>query len=298
MVPELTSGVVPTECRVVSHIPEELTDRKLLRLGEGIGKVVYASEHWVVGRERTPLEMVALILLWRSLRKLELLLPGTWGKRLRDRPSRQIRFLRVLVQGAILVVPRALWYSSHIRAMLHVYHRRSVRGERLAQVHLTGSDLVPERISFPPARVFVGGWPGWLMVSEAAERVETTLYQRMVDLAGEGRFGELEEWLERLLQARQDAWSRGLFSLDAHLKNYGMIGARIVLLDSGGLTNQWTEVERRLEVEESISQPHAQLGLATLLLDHPEIAERFNRKWKATVNREVARSCWPRTAEI
>ena len=176
------------ESHVVSHIPEELTQGALRRLGEGIGKVVYASEHWVVCRERTPLEMVALIVLWKALRKLEWLLPGAWGKKLRDRPSRQIRFLRVLVQGAILVFPRALWFSSHIREVLRLYHRRSVRGEKLAQTHLAGSDLIPERIAFPPERVRIGGWPGWLMVSEANERVDSTLHQKMMRLAAEGSF--------------------------------------------------------------------------------------------------------------
>ena len=124
--------------------------------------MVYASENWVIHRDRSPLEMVALIVLWKCLRKLEALLPGSWGIRLRDRPARQIRFLRVLVQGAILLVPQALWYSAHIREMLRLYHRRSVRGDRLAQDRLTGSDLVPDRIEFPPARVRIGGCPDGL----------------------------------------------------------------------------------------------------------------------------------------
>ena len=280
--------------QVLYHIPEELTREPLCRLGEGIGKIAYASEHWVVFRERSPLEMVALILLWKGLRRLEGFLPGAWGRRLRDRPSRQIRFLRVLVQGAMFVFPRALWFSRHIRDILRLYHRRSVRGERLAHIHLTGSDLVPERISFPPARVRIGGWPGWLMVSQAVERVDTTLHQKMVDLAGQDRFGELEEWLDRLLQTRQAGWRRGLFSLDAHLKNYGAIGNRIVLLDTGGLTNRWTEVEGRLEEEESMGPPHVRLGLGDLLADHTEIAERFDQRWRAMINPAVVRNCWPR----
>ena len=132
------------------------------------------------------------------------------------------------MQGVIVIFPRALWFSTHIRAVFRLYHRRSVRGERLAQTHLAGSDLLPERIAFPPARVRIGGWPGYLVVSEAAERVETTLYQKMADLAAEDRFGELEAWLDRLLDRRQEGWRLGLFSLDAHLKNYGAIGERIV----------------------------------------------------------------------
>jgi len=278
---------------VLYRIPEELTEGSLRRLGEGIGKVVYASEHWVVSRERTPLEMVALILLWRVLRKLEVLLPGAWGRRLRDRPSRQIHFLRVMMQGAIVIFPRALWFSTHIRSVLRLYHRRSVRGEKLAQAHLAGSDMLPERIAFPPARVKIGGWPGYLVVSEAAERVETTLYQKMAHLAAEDRFDELEGWLDRLLERRQEGWRLGLFSLDAHLKNYGAIGERIVLLDTGGLTNRWNEVEQRLEAEESMAPPHERLGLGTLLADHSEIAQRFDERWKSAINPIVVRNCWP-----
>jgi hypothetical protein len=291
--PKPARSVARAECRVLYHIPEELTAGSLRRLGEGIGKVVYASEHWVVARERSPLEMVALILLWKALRRLEALLPGAWGRRLRDRPSRQIRFLRVLVQGAILVFPRALWFSTHIRGVLRLYHRRSVRGERLAQSHLAGSGMIPERIEFPPARVRIGGWPGWLVVSGAAERVETTLHQKMIQLAAEDRFDELEEWLDRLLQRRQEGWRLGLFSLDAHLKNYGAIGERIVLLDAGGLTNRWREVEERLAAEESMAPPHVRLGLGALLADHSEIAQRFDERWKAGINSTVVRECWP-----
>ena len=76
-------AVTPAESQVLYDIPEELTRGQLHRIGEGIGKVVYASEHWVVRRARTPLEMVALMLLWKWLRRLELLLPGAWGRHLR-----------------------------------------------------------------------------------------------------------------------------------------------------------------------------------------------------------------------
>lgn len=279
--------------RVLPDIPEELIAERLRRLGEGIGKVVYASRNWVVYRERSPLEMVALILLWRVLRKLEALLPGSWGKRLRDRPSRQVRFLRVLTHGAILLFPKALWYSSHIRDMLRLYHRRSVRGEKLAQAHLGGSHLAPARITFPPTRVSIGGWPGWLVVSEAAERVECTLFHKMVQLASDDLFEELEDWLDRFLRTRRNGWSLGLFSMDAHLKNFGVIGGRIVLLDSGGLTNRWSDVEQILGKEEAVAQPHVRLGLGGVLAGHPEIACRFDQRWKATVNRDVVRSCWP-----
>jgi hypothetical protein len=241
--------------------------------------------------------MVALILLWKALRQVERLLPGAWGRRLLNQPSRQLRFLRVLVQGVMIVFPRALWYSTHIREMLRLYHRRSVKGERLARIHLAGSNLVPEKISFPPARVRVAGWPGSLLVWEASERAGVTLFDKMARLAKDGRFEEFEEWLERLLEVRQLGWSRGLFSLDAHLKNYGAVGERIVLLDNGGLTNQWPEVERLLQSAESIAQPHVQLGFGPLLAGHPEVAARFDQRWKSTVNRDVVRSLWPQAQQ-
>jgi hypothetical protein len=278
------------EPRVLPHAPEELTRGRLRRIGEGIGKVVYASGQWVVKRERSPFEIVALIVLWRFLRRIERFLPG----RFLEKPSKRIRLLRVLVQATMLVVPKAVWYRDHIRQIWKQYHTRSLRGERLAREHLSGTALVPEQVTFPPVRVKVGGWPGWLTVSEATERVESTLHQKLLALAHEGRFDELEQWLERFLDLRQSGWSRGLFSVDAHLKNFGVIEDRIVLLDSGGLTNRWAEIEQRLVFEEVVVQPHIQLGLGAALGSRPDIAERFNARWKATVNRTVVRELWPR----
>src|SRR4051812_45082965 len=183
---------------VLSHAPEELTRGRLRRLGEGIGKVVYASDHWVIKRERSPSEVVALILVWKTLRKLERMLPGNFGRRLVQNPSKQIRFLRVLVQAGMAGLPKTLWFSSHIRYIWRIYHTRTVRGERLAREQLSGTSLIPESISFPPVTVVVGGWPGRLTVSEATERVESTLHQRLTDLAKANRWDEVEQWLNRL----------------------------------------------------------------------------------------------------
>src|SRR6185503_1914493 len=96
------------------HAPGELTRGRLRRLGEGIGKVVYASEHWVVKRERSPSEIVALIVLWKALRKVEHVLPGRIGRRLLERPSTQLRLLRVMVQGSMRVIPKSVWFTTHI----------------------------------------------------------------------------------------------------------------------------------------------------------------------------------------
>lgn len=277
---------------VLSHPPAELTTGRLKRLGEGIGKVVYASERWVVKRERSPAEIVALILLWKFLRRVEHLLPGSLGQKLLSQPTRRIRFLRVLVQGVVLVVPRSLWYSSHIGEIWRLYTTRDEHGQDLADEHLTGTDLVPERVEFPPTRVKVGGWPGWLTVSEATERVEATLHQRLADLAGTGDFDGVEMWLNRLLDVRQQGWQRGLFSVDAHLKNFGVTGERVVLLDAGGLTRDFGEVEKRLSRDNG-DRPHVQLGLGSMLAGRPDIAERFDKAWRATVNLETVRRLWP-----
>lgn len=229
--------------RVLPHAPEELTSGRLRRLGQGVGKVVYASERWVVKRERSPSEILALIAVWKLLRSMERILPGQLGRRLLEHPGRQIRFLRLLMQGLMAIVPQSIWYATHLGDMWSLYISRDVRGERLARSRLAGTGLVPESVTFPPVRVRIGGWPGWLTVSEATERVEATLYQRLAELAQAGRFEEVELWLNRFLDLRQKGWQRGVFSVDAHLKNFGVTGDRVVLRDPGGLTDSWDEIE-------------------------------------------------------
>ena len=277
----------------LAEAPAELTRSRLCRLGEGIGKVVYASDHWVVKRDRSPAEIIALIAIWKFVRRLERFLPRRLRGKLLDRPSRQIRFLRMLVQSVVAVIPRALWYMTHIGQVWRLYHDRSTQGEALAQEKLTGTHLIPERICFPPTRVSVAGWPGWLTVEEATERVEATLHARLSQLAASGAWEEVELWLNRLLELRQAGWARGLFSLDAHLKNFGVTSDRVVLLDTGGLTDSWEEIEKRLGYEEDLAEPHIQLGLGPILRARPDIAHRFNQRWKALVNRLTVRKYWP-----
>ena len=183
--------------------------------------------------------------------------------------------------------------ASHIGQVFELYRSRDSRGEHLARTLLTGTPLVPETVSFPPTRVRVGGWPGWLMVSEATERVEGTLQDKLGELARARRFDEIEVWLDRFLELRQAGWQRGVFSLDAHLKNFGVTSDRVVLLDPGGLTDNWEEIADRLGFEDEITRPHVQLGLEFTLRDRPDIARRFDQKWKATVNPERVRTHWP-----
>lgn len=279
--------------RVLAHAPEELTRDRLTRLGEGIGKVVYASEHWVVKRERTPTEVVALIILWKVLRRWAHMLPFQWGDRLLSRPSRVLHFMRAITEAAMMIVPKSVWYSTHIREVWRTYRMRDRRGEKLARTHLAGTEILPERIIFPPATVLVGGWPGWLTVREATERVEATLDKRLEKLAAAGDFAAVELWLTRFLELRQAGWQRGLFSVDAHLKNFGVIGERIVLLDTGGLTNRWGDINARLSRDEKIEEPHVGLGLEAVLANQPELARRFNEHWKSTVNRDTVHELWP-----
>ena len=269
--------------------PAELTTGRLHRLGEGIGKVVYASEHWVVKRERHPSEILALIVTWKVLRRLERLLPG----RMTDRPAHQIRFLRVFVQAIVRVVPRGLWLMTHAGEVWTTYRARDQQGEFLTHEFLAGTPLVPRTIRFPPTRVEVYGWPGYLNVGEATERMEATLHYRLHQLAAAGQFDELELWLNRWLALRQSGWQRGVFSLDTHLKNFGVNGDRVVLLDPGGLTRDWSAIAQRLTYEGSVASPHRQLGLGPLLQDRPDIARRFDAHWKATVNPATVLHHWP-----
>jgi hypothetical protein len=278
---------------VLSHAPSELTQRRLRRLGEGIGKVAYASDHWVVKRERSESEIIALIVIWKLLRRFERLLPARLGNQLLQRPAKQIRLLRVLAQPFVLAVPRGLWFMTHVGDVWTRHQSRDRRGATLAAEHLLGTSLIPKRVTFPPIRVRVGGWPGWLEVHEATERVEATFDQRLDELAKAGRFDELEQWLDRLLDLRQSGWRRGLFSVDAHLKNFGVTGDRVVLLDTGGLTDTWSEVEERLAFEEQLPEPHIRLGLGKLLAGRLDIAARFNARWKEVVCPAGVRRHWP-----
>jgi len=279
--------------RAIAQAPEELTRDRLKRLGEGIGKVVYASEHWVVRRERSPREVLALIILWKVLRKRAQILPFDWGRRLVSKPSAILRFLRILIQAMIAVVPKSVWYSRHIAQVLQTYRSRDRRGEKLARTHLADTQLMPETITFPPATVLVGGWPGWLVVDEAVERVEETLDRRIATLAHAGDFESVELWLNRFLRTRQTGWRRGLFSVDAHLKNFGVIGERVVLLDTGGLTDRWGDISAKLSLDEQVAEPHVQLGLDQVFAGHPELAQRFDDRWHKLVNRDSVIDNWP-----
>jgi hypothetical protein len=282
--------------RVLAHAPVELTAGKLKLLGEGIGKVVYASRHWVVKRERRPREILALIAIWRAIRKCEACLPRTLAKNLLERPAKQIRLLRLFAEAVVLVVPLSFWLSSHVGSVRRLYRKRDRLGELLAEEHLAGTGLMAETVTFPPVKVRVNGWPGWLVVEEATERVEQTLDERINDLARERRFDEIELWLNRFLELRKAGWSRGVFSLDAHLKNFGVTEDRIVLIDPGGLTNRWQDIADRLGFEDEIVRPHAQLGLEHTLRDRPDIASRFDSAWKALVNPEAVKRHWPQVA--
>jgi len=279
--------------RVVEQAPEELTRGRLIRLGEGIGKVVYGSPHWVVRRERSPREVVALIILWKLIRKRAHWLPFGWGKSLLNKPSRPIRFLRVVIHTSIALLPRKLWYTNHVAQVFKKYRYQDRRGDRLARLHLEDSGLLPETISFPPITVLVGGWPGWLVVNQATERVEQTLDKRISELAAAEQFDSVERWLDRFLETRQTGWRMGLFSVDAHLKNFGIIENRLVLLDTGGLTNRWSDIKEKLSSDEQVTLPHVQLGLERALSARPEVAARFNEQWRSVVNRDTVIENWP-----
>jgi hypothetical protein len=196
----------------------------------------------------------------------------------------------------MLVIPKSLWFTTHIRKAWRLYVSRDVRGQRLAETHLQGTGILPQTVQFPPSPVRVAGWPGKLTVTEATERVEDTLYGRLQHLASAGRFEQIEVWLNRFLELRQSGWNRGLFSVDAHLKNYGVCGKRVVLLDTGGLTDRWTHILDHLANEQEVPEPHLRLGLGEVLKPRPDIARRFNHRWKSIVNPEGVRERWPSDA--
>jgi hypothetical protein len=66
----------------------------------------------------------------------------------------------------------------------------------------------------------------------------------------------------------------------------------VVLLDSGGLTDRWAEIETRLAPSDSAA-PHVMLGLETVLRARPDIAARFDERWNQVVSREGVLRHWP-----
>jgi hypothetical protein len=286
----------PSNPTVLTRAPEDLTRGRLARLGEGIHKVVYASDHWVVKRERRPSEIIALICVWKVLRRVHHLLPGRLGRGILDRPGKRIRFLRMVFEPLVLIIPKSAWLATHIGTLWKWHSTREEEGRLLEDTYLAGTTLVPERVTFPPTRVKVGAWPGWMVVSEATERVEGTLQDRINELARASRFDEIAVWLDRFLLLRRCGWERGVFSTDHHLKNYGVVGERVVLLDAGGLTDKWLEIEKRLLSEGEFESAHVRLGLEMTLRDRPDIAERFDERWRAVVNADAIRDLWADTA--
>jgi len=282
-----------TPLQALEAAPEELTRGRLKRIGEGVGKVVYASENWVVKRERGASEIIALILIWRLMKRLERWLPGRFAAKWFSHPSMPLRALRMALQAVVAVVPRAVWFSTHWGRVWQKFVHRDVRGEYLAVKHLSGTSLVPETVTFPPTLVKVSGWPGWLVVTEATERVEETLYDRLKKLAAAGQWAEVERWLERLLELRRAGWRRGVFSVDAHLKNFGVIQSRVVLIDSGGLTDRWEDVEKHLASMAKNGPAARQFGLEEILAGAPELAERFEARWRELTSARTLRDLWP-----
>lgn len=282
-----------TPLQALEAAPEELTRGRLKRIGEGVGKVVYASENWVVKRERGASEIIALILIWRMMKRLERWLPGRITGKWFSHPSTPLRALRMALQVVVAAVPRGVWFSTHWGRVWQKFVHRDVRGEYLAVKHLSGTSLVPETVTFPPTLVKVAGWPGWLVVTEATERVEETLYDRIRKLAAQGNWSEVERWLERLLELRRAGWRRGVFSVDAHLKNFGVIQSRVVLIDSGGLTDRWEDVERHLASMARNGSAARQFGLEEILAGAPDLAQRFETRWRELTAPQTLRDLWP-----
>jgi hypothetical protein len=59
------------------------------------------------------------------------------------------------------------------------------------------------------------------------------------------------------------------------------------------LTNNWSDIQKRLGPTDEFDSPHVKLGLEMTLRDRPDIAERFDARWRATVSAEAVRNSWP-----
>jgi hypothetical protein len=97
--------------------------------------------------------------------------------------GKRIRFLRMVFEPLVLVIPKSAWLATHIASLWNWHSSHEAEGRLLEDAYLARTTLVPERVTFPPTRVKVGAGPGWIVVSAATERVERTLHDRINQLA-------------------------------------------------------------------------------------------------------------------
>ena len=124
-----------------------------------------------------------------------------------------------------------------LRRVLRVYRARDRRGEKLARKHLAG-----EPVWFPNASHFRRrrSWPGAARVAVRPRGHRARgRYPRPRSRTSQKRGISTKSSAQPIPPYPPERWQLGSFSGGCALKNFGVIGKRIVLLDTGGPTNRW-----------------------------------------------------------
>jgi hypothetical protein len=113
---------LPRTPRLLPHAPEELTSQRLIRLGEGVAKVVHASPHWVVKRHLSLTGIVALMVVWKAILRVARLLPHPWRAGFVHRSSQNIRLFGTQIQPNIAGIPPSFCCTTHTGEAWRAHH--------------------------------------------------------------------------------------------------------------------------------------------------------------------------------
>jgi hypothetical protein len=287
----------------VEQVVAELTATPLERVDGGTYRVVFGSRGWVVKRSRSFRNSVAIAVaahLAEKLRRvtdrrLRALGWGTPGLALdpMSREGRSRAMLRLAVVGIIraglTVVPAPLWKATPTAREVRDARLSSALSAELA-ARLDGTGLTPPRIDVQATRVRARGRRSF-SVTTAFRRVNHTILADLRAHAKHRRDAEIDALLDGFLECQVELWRRGVFSMDIlPFVNYGVLDGRVVLLDSGSLTDDPLTIRRFLAAR-GAKLAYTEAVLAVLLT--PERARRFRERMAGLFTPIVVRRYGP-----
>ena len=294
----------------VSEAANELIAHPLPVIGAGLGKAVYGTKHWVVKQKRGLPVTASYFMVrrftprWAKIFAERLLsMDFPWGDPAGWLPRDELdqtrlewvfRWRYAVARLWLTVIPEAWWLPSEFGREAVAHERMDREGQQLAEQCLKGTGLIPRRVIFPPIQVSVQGWPWRLSVCEAHERTDISLRSHLHQLDTSGRWEDLRAWLDRVAALQPRLWEHGVFNMDMNvLANHGILNGKVVLVDSGRLTNDPRTIGAFLDSNFEQFMIHNRRALTYLLPKHPEVRDYFTAQWRALLTRDNLSAVWP-----